>query len=357
MAETAVLLAHGLLRTPFAKTTHGLVRGPSRYRILGLVDPDSAGEDAGELLDGRRREIPIFASLTELIEGVGTIPEVCVVGVATVGGILPPEIRAALLQAADLGMTLVNGLHQLLSEDAEIAQRAHAAGGRILDIRKPKAVADLRFWSGKILELETPRLAVLGTDCAVGKRTTAALVWQALRDRGLRAEMIYTGQTGWLQGMPHGFIFDATPNDFVCGELESAVLDCHRDTDPDIILLEGQSGLRNPAGPCGSELVLAGGSSGVILQHAPGRRCYEDLEELGCEIPPVREEIEMIRLMGVDVWALTLHDENLDDASRRTIQKQLADELDIPVVLPLADGVTEVVDEIMCRLDLPGGPA
>jgi uncharacterized NAD-dependent epimerase/dehydratase family protein len=139
--------------------------------------------------------------------------------------------------------------------------------------------------------------------------------------------------------------------------LESAVLDCHRDTDPDIILLEGQSGLRNPAGPCGSELVLAGGSSGVILQHAPGRRCYEDLEELGCEIPPVREEIEMIRLMGVDVWALTLHDENLDDASRRTIQKQLADELDIPVVLPLADGVTEVVDEIMCRLDLPGGPA
>jgi len=357
MAETAVLLAHGLLRTPFAKTTHGLVRGPSRYRILGLVDPGCAGEDAGEILDGRRREIPIFTSLTEMIEGVGKIPEVCVVGVATVGGVLPPEIRAALLQAADLGMTLVNGLHQLLSEDSEIAQRAHDAGGRILDIRKPKAIAELRFWSGEILAVKTPRLAVLGTDCAVGKRTTTALVWQALRARGVRAEMIYTGQTGWLQGIPHGFIFDATPNDFVCGELESAVLDCQRDTDPDIILLEGQSGLRNPAGPCGSELVLAGGSSGVILQHAPGRRFYEDLEELGCEIPPVQEEIEMIRLMGVDVWALTLHDENLDAESGQTLQRRLSAELEIPVVLPLTDGVNEVVDEILRRLDLSGGPA
>jgi len=352
MTETAVLLANGLLRTPFAKTTHGLLRGPSRYRILGLVEPEFAGQDAGEILDGRCREIPIHASLTEMIEGAGTVPDICVVGVATVGGVLPAAIRGELLQAADLGMTLVNGLHQLLSDDAEIARRAREAGGSIIDIRRPKPVRDLRFWSGESLGVETPRIAVLGTDCAVGKRTTTALVWQALRDRGWRAEMIYTGQTGWLQGIPHGFIFDATPNDFVCGELEGAILDCQRHQDPEVILLEGQSGLRNPAGPCGSELVLAGGSRGVILQHAPGRRYYEDLEELGCEIPPVHEEIEMIRLMGVNVWALTLHDENLDEESGRQIQKRLAGELNIPVVFPLRDGVGDVVNEIVNRLEL-----
>lgn len=354
MAETAVVLASGLLQTPFAKTTHGLLRGPSRYRILGVVEPELAGEDAGEILDGRPREIPIFASLTELIEIVGTTPDVCVVGVATVGGVLPPAIRSALLQAASLGMTLVNGLHQLLSEDAEIAQRVLAAGGTILDIRKPKPVRDSRFWTGEVLRLETPRLAVLGTDCAVGKRTTTALLWQALRQRGTRAEMIYTGQTGWLQGIPHGFIFDATPNDFVCGELEGAILDCQRDTEPDIILLEGQSGLRNPSGPCGAELILAGGSSGVILQHAPGRRFYEDLEGLGCQIPPVQEEIEMIRLMGAKVWALTLHNENLDEESGRAIQEQLARELQIPVAFPLIEGVGEVVDVILRRLEPSG---
>lgn len=354
MTETAVLLANGLLRTPFAKTTHGLIRGPSRYEILGIVDPEFAGQDAGEILDGQPRGISVFASLSDLIGSAERTPDVCVVGVATVGGLLPPPIRAALLEAADRGMILVNGLHQLLAEDAEIATRVGDAGGHIVDVRQPKRIRDLRFWTGEILGVATPRLAILGTDCAVGKRTTTALLWQALRETGRHAEMIYTGQTGWLQGIPHGFIFDATPNDFVCGELEGAILECQRDEDPEIILLEGQSGLRNPAGPCGSELVLAAGSRGVILQHVPGRRFYEDLEELGCEIPPVREEIEIIRLMGVDVWALTLHTENLDEESARSTQQQLEAELDLPVVLPLTDGLGRVVDEISRRLGWQG---
>ena len=186
----------------------------------------------------------------------------------------------------------------------------------------------------------------------MGKRTTAALLWRGMRDRGVRAEMIYTGQTGWLQGIPHGFILDATPNDFVCGELEGAILDCQRHFDPQVILLEGQSGLRNPSGPCGSELVLAADSRAVVLQHAPGRTFYEDLEELGCKIPPIQEEIEMIRLMGADVWALTLHEEGLDEERGREIQQQLARDLEIPVVFPLRDGVEFLVDGLLHRLHL-----
>ncbi len=350
MTESAVLLANGLLQTPFAKTTHGLIRGPSRYRILAVVDPDLAGSDAGAVLNEHPRGIPIYSSLRRVIADTGEIPDVCVVGVATVGGVLPGPIRQDLLQAADLGLTLVNGLHQLLADDTEIAPRVQRAGGTIVDIRRPKPTRDLRFWTGEVLGIPTPRLAVLGTDCAVGKRTTAALLRQALLDQGLRAEMIYTGQTGWLQGIPHGFIFDATPNDFVCGELEGAILACHSDLDPQVLLLEGQSGLRNPSGPCGSELILAAGSCGVILQHAPGRRFYEDLEDLGCEIPPITEEIEMIRLLGAQVWALTLHTENLEENTRAATRDHLHRELGIPVVLPLTDGVAPVVDEILRRI-------
>ena len=350
MPKTAAILANGLLRTPFAKTTHGLVRGPSRYRIVGVVDPESAGLDAGELLDGLPRQIPIFASLSDLIDAVGRAPDICIVGVATVGGVLPAEIRSTLVQAAEHGMTLVNGLHQLLSEDPEIAGLARRSGSEIIDIRQPKSIADLRFWTGEVLTIDTPRIAVLGTDCAVGKRTTAALLMQGLRRRNRRAEMIFTGQTGWLQGIRHGFIFDATPNDFVCGELEAAILDCQREEAPEVILLEGQSGLRNPAGPCGAELILAGAVAGVVLQHAPGRRFYEDLEALRCEIPPVQEEIEMIRLMGTEVWALTLNDENLDRDRGRDLQQQLAEELGIPVVFPLWDGVERILDTIEANL-------
>ena len=59
--------------------------------------------------------------------------------------------------------------------------------------------------------------------------------------------MIYTGQTGWMQGYSHGFIFDATPNDFVSGEIERVVLECVDVYKPDLILLDGQSSLRNPS--------------------------------------------------------------------------------------------------------------
>jgi len=254
-----------------------------------------------------------------------------------------------------MGMTLVNGLHQLLSDDLEIARIVAANGGSIHDIRRPRPVSELRFWTGEVLELDTPRIAVLGTDCAVGKRTTAMLLTEECRRRGLRAEMIYTGQTGWLQGLDHGFILDSTPNDFVCGELERAILDCHRDLAPQILFLEGQSGLRNPAGPCGAELLLAAGSAAAILQHAPGRVFFEDLDRLGYRIPSAADEIELIRLFGVDVCGLTLHEENLTRETGAAIRDRLARELEIPVLLPMREGVGRIVDELCARFPLEEG--
>jgi uncharacterized NAD-dependent epimerase/dehydratase family protein len=44
MRETAVILANGLFHTAFAKTAHGMVRGPCRYRILGIVDSSSTNK-------------------------------------------------------------------------------------------------------------------------------------------------------------------------------------------------------------------------------------------------------------------------------------------------------------------------
>ena len=350
MRQSAIILTNGMLHTPFAKTTHGLVRGPSRYEILGVIDPPCAGQDAGTLVDGRPRNIPIFTSVAACLETLDKKPEYCIVGVATVGGVLPPAVREGLLEAARAGLTLINGLHQLLAEDSELAQLTQQHGARIIDLRKPRPFSELRFWSGEVLRIPAARIAVLGTDCALGKRTTCELLKQACQNHGMSAEMIYTGQTGWLQGIPHGFIFDATPNDFVCGELERAILECQEDTSPDVILLEGQSGLRNPSGPCGSELILAGGADTVILQHAPGRQFYEDFAELGCRIPPLSEEIEMIRLMGAEVIAVALNHENLDQGQLRSEQDRLRAELALPVIHPLWDGLSEVVEAIRQRL-------
>ena len=356
MNRSAIVLVNGLFRTEFAKTTHGLVRGPRRFPLAGLVDPENAGHDAGELLDGKHRGIPIYASVEELLAAVPEKPTDCLVGVATHGGILPDPLKGELLNAARHGMRLVNGLHHPLSADPDLARAAADGGGGILDFRKPKAPADLRFWTGEIYSIDIPRIPVIGTDCAVGKRTTATFLMQRCRERGLVAEMIYTGQTGWLQGHKHGFIFDATLNDFVCGELEGAILECARETEPQVMFIEGQSSLRNPAGPAGSELIVSGAAHGVIVQHDPGREHYLDLEELDCRIPTLASELEMVRLLGSETWVVTLNTSRTDPGKALEIRDRYEEELGVPVVVPLVEGVDRIVEVVAARCGLSLSP-
>lgn len=350
MQESALVLANGHFDTIFAKTTHGLVRGPSRYPIQGVVDVQFAGKDAGTVLDGRPRQIPIFASVEHALAELETLPTHCIVGVATSGGVLPDDLYADLVFAARSGLHLVNGLHRLLSEEAELVELTQSRGTQILDIRKPKPAKELHFWTGAVHEVRAPRVAVLGIDCALGKRTTCMLLREACRAAGIHAEMIYTGQTGWLHGLTHGFIFDSTLNDFVSGELEQAILACDRDLSPDVMLLEGQSALRNPSGPAGAELIISGAASGVILQHAPGRTHFIDLEERGLRIPTLEEEIQLIRLLGAEVWAVCIHEEGLAEPDVWAAKEALAERLGVPVVVPLREGVGALVDVLKKQL-------
>ena len=287
MDGTAIVLCGGYYATVNGKTAHGLVRGTDRYRILGVVDPPTAGRDAGEVLDGIATRNPVFASLDEALTGLAEKPDYAIVGVATHGGRMTPAIRASLREAIERGLSVVNGLHEFASDEPELARRRRE---RSDDHRRPAGQAAQRaaFLDGRDPELATPRVAVLGTDCALGKRTTTKLLVEACRKDGLAAEWIATGQTGWLQGAPFGIVLDALPNDFVTGELEHAILSCARELAPEVIFLEGQSALRNPSGPCGSELILSGAARGVVLQHAPGRVFFEGHEKEGCTDPADR---------------------------------------------------------------------
>lgn len=347
MQQQALVLTGGYFDTVFAKTTHGLVRGPSRYKIAAVIDAQNAGREAGAMLDGVDRDIPVLPSVSSALQILQSRPTHCIVGVATVGGILPASLRDDLKEAASAGLTLVNGLHQLLSEDSELSALAN---GRIIDIRKPKPASALRFWTGEVRNITALRVAVLGMDCAIGKRTTAMLLRDGCRGEGITADVIYTGQTGWMQGLNYGFIFDATLNDFVSGELEGAMLRCYAGKKPDVIILEGQSALRNPSGPAGAELICSGATQGVILQHAPGREFFEDFEEVGCRIPPLMEEIDLIRLLGADVWAITLFTRGMTSEASEAEAARIAARCHIPVVRPLVDGIAPIVGIIKARL-------
>ncbi|MBL9076287.1 MAG: DUF1611 domain-containing protein [Planctomycetes bacterium] len=319
---------------PDAKTAHGLVRGPSRFAITAVIDRHSAGRDAGEVLDGRKRGIPILADLDELLAR-GPRPEFLVVGVATHGGVLPNAMRGVLLRALQHGMSLVSGLHEFLADDPELVALARSKGAQLIDVRRPKPRRELRFWTGAVTAVRAPRLAVLGTDCALGKRTTCHVAQRAAAANGHRAAIVHTGQTGWLQGIPHGFVLDSTPNDFVCGELEHAIVQCDRDLAPDLILLEGQSALRNPSGPCGAELILGGQARGVLLQHAPARRDYDG--HPGHRIPPIEDEIDLIGRYGARVLAVCVNHEGLAPAEHDATRAALARATGLPVVFPLLD--------------------
>ncbi|MBK8100711.1 MAG: DUF1611 domain-containing protein [Planctomycetes bacterium] len=342
--KTAAVFTDGCFHTSDAKTAHGLIRGPSRYDILALLDQNSAGRDAGEVLDGKPRGIPTFADLDALLAALPRRPDYLVVGVATHGGVLPPAMKETLHAALQRGLSLVSGLHEFLADDPRLAAAAREHGADLIDVRRPRPARERHFWTGAITTVRAPRIAVLGTDCALGKRTTCHVVQQACARHGLRAAIVHTGQTGWLQGIPHGFVLDATPNDFVCGELEHAIVSCDQDLAPDLILLEGQSALRNPSGPCGAELLLAGGARGTLLQHAPGRRDYDGHD--GWPIPPVPDEIELLRHYGTRVLGLTLNHENLTAAQRSSAQQELEASTGLPAVWPLLEGADRLVPAI-----------
>jgi uncharacterized NAD-dependent epimerase/dehydratase family protein len=341
--STAIVITGGYLDTSQAKTAHGLIRGTDRFSILAVIDDKNSGKDAGEVLDKKKRDIPVYSSITDFVRNGGSKARYCIIGVATKGGVIPESLRSQLKDALENGMSLVNGLHEYVSDIPELASLANQRGLEIVDVRKPKKATDLHFWSGRIKEVKCPKVAVLGTDCALGKRTTTRFLVEAMREAGYKAEMVYTGQTGWMQGAKYGFVFDSTLNDFISGEMEHAVVTCYQETKPDIIFIEGQSSLRNPSGPAGAEWIVSADADAVVLQHNPSRRQYKDMEFYPAYLPELKDEIALIKIYGAPTVAVTINSAKMTEADARSSAEQYVKELGIPAILPLEDGVSSLV--------------
>lgn len=344
----AVVLTVGMLETTDAKTAHGLIRGTDRFTITGIIDAKYAGRDAGEILDGKPRNIPVFATITDALAAITGI-KYCIIGVATHGGILPKEFVLIIEECIKQGISIVNGLHEPLTDHDSIVELAEEYNVELIDIRKPKRWNEMHFWNAGIYEVTAPIIAVLGMDCAMGKRTTCRMIMQACNENNIHAEMIYTGQTGWLQGGKYGFIFDTTLNDFISGEIEHAIVSCWKETNADVLFLEGQSSLRNPSGPCGSELLVSGNAKYTVLVYAPKRIYFDHLPEWG-KIASVQSEIALVKMYGSEVIALALNTEHCTDEEAYAYQASLEKELNIPVLLPIQEGVSKIAPVIQALI-------
>ncbi len=348
----AIVYCEGAFGTTNGKTAHGLVRRSKRYRVLSVVDSRHAGMDAGDVLDGRAAGIPVETSLSAAVEaaiGRGEAASHLVIGIAPDGGRLDPAARADVRRAVELGLNVVSGLHDYLSDDPEIAQLAAERGVTLFDVRKPKPTKELHFFASKIEEVGSLKVALLGTDSAVGKRTTAWLLADELEARGVTTEMVGTGQTAWMQGARHGIILDSIVNDFVAGEIEHAVWSAWSERRPQVIIIEGQGSMMNPAYPGGFEILAAGRPDIVVLQHAPTRDEYDGFP--GHAMHPLGRQIEAIELIsGRPVVAVTLNHEGLQGDAIDDACAAITADTGLPAFDALRDGAGGLAGVISAHL-------
>jgi len=348
----AVVYCQAAYTTSNGKTAHGLVRRTLRYRVLSVIDATCAGQDAGSLLDGKHRDIPVVADIEEAVKvarHTGVPLTHLVVGLAPDGGRLAPDLRTDMLVAIRSGLHVDSGLHDFLGDDPELRRLAAQQGVTIRDVRRPPPLDGLHFFSGKIEQVESLVIAVLGTDSAVGKRTTAWMLVEAMKSAGICTELVGTGQTTWMQGARFGLVLDSLPNDFVAGEIEHAVWNAWQDSHPDVIVIEGQGSLMHPAYPGGFEILAAARPGAVIMQHAPARRDYDGFP--GYPVAPLETQIRAVELIsGAAVVAVTVNHEHLAPGHIANACRDITAATGLPafdVVLRGAAPLVPIVRELM----------
>ena len=326
---TAIVYCEANFGAMDGKTANGLIRRSERYDILSVIDSEQAGLDTGMVLDNKANDIPICRNLADSLEQAGTVPDAFIFGMAPSSGMLSKHERGVVLEAMSHGMNIVNGLHEFLNDDPVFKAACIANDVEIHDVRKPREKKDLRLFSGRISEVTCPRIAVLGTDCAIGKRTTANILTKALNDCGIKAVMIGTGQTGLIQGARYGVALDAIPSQFCAGELEATIVEAFENENPDVIIIEGQGSLSHPAFSSTSFILRGSCPNGVVLQHAPHRTTRCDFDQM--EMPDPATEINLIETFAdTKIIGLTLNHENMSDTEVSAAITKYEHELGIP---------------------------
>jgi uncharacterized NAD-dependent epimerase/dehydratase family protein len=343
---TAVVYCEANFGAIDGKTANGLVRHSEKYEILSVIDSEKAGLDAGEVLGEKPNAIPVCRDLADAMTRIGGVPDYYIFGMAPASGMLSRHERSLVLEAIFLRMNIVNGLHEFLNDDPEFAAASAARQVRILDIRRPRAKKDLRLFSDRIAEVTCPRIAVLGTDCAIGKRTTAIILTRVLNDRGVKTVMVGTGQTGLIQGARYGVALDAVPSQFCSGEMEATIIEAFEAERPDVIVVEGQGALSHPAYSTSSLILRGSHPDGVVLQHAPGRTHRCDFEQMAMPTPAA--EINLIQTFAdTRVIGLTINHENMTEAEVEASITRYESELGIPATDALTRSPERLVEMVL----------
>jgi len=341
MAQRRILiLGEGFSHDPhYGKTMRGIVRyGPDP--VVAIVDSKRAGET--------HEGIPVVGTVEDALRFE---PTTAVVGVATQGGRFPPAWRELLKSSIASGLDVESGLHEFLTEDAELSELARRHGVTLRDLRRPPK--GLSVPTGANLAVDAKIVLTVGSDCAIGKKTVAVELDLEARRRGLESVFVPTGQTG-IAIAGWGIAVDAVVADFLAGAAERLVVE-GAERGGRLLFVEGQGSLIHPM-YSGVTLGLVHGAAphAFVLCHRAGQTEIEGCA--GHPIPPLAELVELherislpARPAKVVCVAVNTAELESDQAARAAITA-VAEETGLPADDPVRFGSAPLLDAVLARI-------
>jgi D-glutamate N-acetyltransferase len=334
-----LILAEGRSGDPhYGKTARGVINY-GRDTVVAILDSARAGAvDAG---------IPVVATVNDsLCFG----PTTALVGVATQGGRFPPAWQALIRSCISKGLDVENGLHEFLTEDAELVDLAARHGVELRDLRKPPPGLDVPH--GDNLKVSAGIVLTVGSDCAIGKMTVALELDREAARRGLRSVFVPTGQTG-IAIAGWGIAVDAVVADFIAGAAERLVVD-GAERGGELLWVEGQGSLTHPA-YSGVTLGLLHGAAPhvLVLCHRAGQEYVDGNPAF--PMPSLADLVELhernaLLARPASVAAIALNTRDLDDEEARSAVAAAEAETGLPADDPVRFGAGRLADAVLARV-------
>lgn len=339
--DRLALLMHEGTQNPGGKTGLAILRY-SNIPIAAVIDHECAGRSLLELT-GIKRSVPIVDSLQAALPYE---PTALVIGIAPSGGALPEPWLQEIEQALKAGLNVVNGLHKPLATAAGF-DRLLREEQWIWDVRQEPP--GLTVGSGQAVSLGCKRVLPVGTDMSVGKMSTNLELHKACTARGVRSKVIATGQTNLMLG-DDGVALDAVRVDFASGAVEQQVM--RYGGDYEILFIEGQGSLFNPASTATLPLLRGAQPTHMILVHRAGQTHIHNFPNV--KIPPLKDAISFYeqvsraagafvgaKIVGIALNTGHLSDTEADFAIAKTEQE---------TQLPCTDVIRYGPEKLLCPI-------
>jgi uncharacterized NAD-dependent epimerase/dehydratase family protein len=283
-----VILLHDAIDRPEDGKTGLALLQYAENPIAAVIDRKFAGKSFREAAN--RPDLPDVPIVASMEEALAFGPAAVAIGLAPLGGQLTEFLWGEIETALAAGVDVINGLHADIAGDPRVSE-AMKSGAQVWNVRRePKG---LKSGSGAATKLTAERILFVGTDMAVGKMTAGLELHRYTRAQGKSSHFVATGQTG-IMITGAGIPLDAIRIDYASGSVEAEMLKANPDAD--VIWVEGQGSLLNPASTATLPLMRGAQPTAMILVHRAAMKTLADFPHI--PIPPLDEVVALNETMA-----------------------------------------------------------